>query len=83
MKETVTTRIGDNGRLVIPNAIRKKLNLKDGDQVQIGVEDGKVVIVPPETLLAEFYHLTSNLRTTKEDVVQDLINERRQEGSRE
>jgi AbrB family looped-hinge helix DNA binding protein len=83
MEGTVTTRIGDNGRLVIPNKIRKRLNLKDGDQVQIGIEGGKVVIIPPEALLEEFYGLTHNLRVAQADVVKELIDERREEAASE
>lgn len=79
MDVTLTTKLGNNGRLVIPSEIRKQLELKDGDPVRLSIEDGKLVIVPPQRLLEEFYHLTQNVRTSAEDVVQELIDERRQE----
>lgn len=79
MDTTVTTKLGDNGRLVIPREIRKQLKLKDGDPVQIGIEDGKIVILTSQALLDEFYSLTQNTRASADDPVQDLIDERRRE----
>ena len=79
MEDTFTTKIGDNGRFVIPREIRKQLNLKDGDQVQVGIQDGKIFILTPQGLLEEFYSLTENVRSSNKDVVQELIDERRQE----
>ena len=83
MSDTTMARIGHNGRFVIPSEIRKALDLKDGDQVRIGIDDGKIVILPPQSLLEEFYSLTQNVRASSEDVVQALIDERREEASEE
>ncbi len=83
MEDAITTRIGDNGRFVIPSEIRKQLKLRDGDRVQVGIQDGKIVIYTAEALLAEFYGLTRNVRSADVDVVQELIDERRQEAASE
>lgn len=83
MENVIKTRVGNNGRFVIPNKIRRQLNIKDGDQVQVGIQDGKIVILTPEALLEEFYDLTKNLRESGVDVVQELIQERREEAKRE
>lgn len=83
MISTITTKLGDNGRLVIPSEIRKQLKLKDGDPIRIGIEDGKIVILTSQGLLNEFYNLTQNTRTGTEDAVQDLIDERRREATSE
>ena len=79
MTDTTIVKVGNSGRFVIPRHIRQKLNLKDGDPVQVGIEDGKIVILTPQGLLEQFYSLTQNLRNSDKDVVQDLIDERRQE----
>ena len=83
MNVTVTTRLGDNGRLVIPSEIRKQLNLKDGDPLRVGIEDGKIVILTSQGLLDEFYCLTQKTRAGAEDPVQSLIDERRREAAGE
>ena len=83
MQNAVKTKLGNNGRFVIPGKIRKQLGLKQGDQLRIGVEDGKIVILTPDALLAEFYNLTRNVRAEKSDVVQELIDERRREAADE
>ena len=79
MTVTVKTKLGNNGRLVIPSEIRRQLKLKDGDAVRIGIEDGKIVILTVQGLLDEFYNLTQRTRASSEDAVQDLIDERRRE----
>lgn len=83
MPNGTTTRLGNHGRLVIPSEIRKQLNLKDGDQVQISVVEGRVVITPPTTLMEEFFELTKPVRLAGVDVVQELIDERHEEAARE
>lgn len=83
MTSTIPTRLGHNGRLVIPNEIRKQLKLKDGDPLEIGVEDGKIIIVTTHGLLDEFYSLTQNTRLSPNDPIQDLIDERRHEANNE
>ena len=79
MVPTITTRLGDNGRLVIPSEIRRQLQLKDGDPLEIGIEDGRIVIVTAQGLLEQFYSLTQNTRASPSDPVQELIDERRDE----
>ena len=37
-------KVGRGGRVTIPKAIRDGLGIKEGDELMIGVEDGKIVI---------------------------------------
>jgi len=83
MAFTGPTRIGNNGRLVIPNEVRKELGLKDGDVVQISVENDRVVITPKALLLRQLFETTSALRESGVDIVQELIDERRAEAANE
>ena len=83
MQNAIKTKLGNNGRFVIPGKIRKQLGLKQGDQLRVGIEDGKIVILTPDALLAEFYDLTQNVRAEESDIVQELIDERRQEAANE
>ncbi|HPJ85217.1 MAG TPA: AbrB/MazE/SpoVT family DNA-binding domain-containing protein [Methanothrix sp.] len=43
----------EGDKLPIPEKIIQKVGLKDGDEVEVGLEDGKVVIKPLASL-AEF-----------------------------
>ena len=50
MASTATTRLSSKGQVVIPEEIRKRLGLKEGDQfVVIGEKDAVILktIVPP------------------------------------
>jgi bifunctional DNA-binding transcriptional regulator/antitoxin component of YhaV-PrlF toxin-antitoxin module len=77
MKRTVLTRIDNHGRLVISSEIREELQLKDGERVEAGIQDGKVVLLTPRALLEESYQLTRNDRSSEAEVAQELIDERR------
>lgn len=53
-----TTKIGKRGSLIVPNAIRQAINLKDDDTVIVSVdEDGRIIITPAMTLPLEVYSL--------------------------
>lgn len=83
MNMVILTKLGDNGRFVIPSEIRKQLKLKEGDQLKVGIEDGKIVILTPDVLLNAFYDLTETVRASGDDVVGELIDERRREAEAE
>lgn len=39
-------RLSSKGQLVLPKAMREKLHLKNGDQFQARIVDGKIVLEP-------------------------------------
>jgi len=49
-KTGMTRRIDELGRLVIPKEIRKNLKIKDNDQVEILVNDNKIILSKYENL---------------------------------
>ena len=58
MKATgVVRRIDDLGRIVIPKEIRKTLRIKDGESVEIFLENDNIVLkkYSPIEVLPEFY----------------------------
>ena len=83
MKNPLPIRLGKNGRFVIPSSIRKQLNLKEGDKLSVEIGDGKIIISPLTSPLAEFYALAQKVRAADTDVVQALIQERRLEAKRD
>lgn len=44
---TVKRRIDDQGRIIIPNHIRKELNLASGSLVEVSMDDDKTITVRP------------------------------------
>lgn len=44
MKTGIIRRIDDLGRIVIPKAIRHSLGIKEGDPLEISIEDNKICL---------------------------------------
>ena len=44
MKTGIIRRIDDLGRIVIPKELRRELRITEGDPLEIGIEDGKLVL---------------------------------------
>ncbi|AGK96678.1 AbrB/MazE/SpoVT family DNA-binding domain-containing protein [Clostridium pasteurianum] len=40
------TQLRDKAQITIPKEVIKKLNLKTGDNIDINIEDGKIIIKP-------------------------------------
>lgn len=49
-------RLSSKGQLVIPKTIRESMRLKNGDQFQIRVVDGKIILDPVAKGLVEKLH---------------------------
>lgn len=49
-------RLSSKGQLVIPRSIRESLHLKDGDQFQARVVDGKIILEPVSEGLIQKLH---------------------------
>ena len=49
-------KITSKGQITLPIAIRRKLNLKDGDKIAFVENEGKITIVNPTTLAFEYAH---------------------------
>lgn len=63
-------RLSSKGQLVIPKTIRESLRLKNGDQFQVRVVDGRIVLEPVAKGLVEKLHgkyTGHNLLTELED----------------
>lgn len=78
-----TVRLGARGRLVLPAEIRRRLSLREGDQLIVVVEpDGRIAL----TSLREQVHRCRGMLehvAPKRRLVDELIRERREEARRE
>ena len=81
-KQSVTSRVNDNGRIVIPANIRKSMGLKPGDVVVMSLEDGVLRI---ESQLARIRRIQEEFKkfATPGTLASDeLIADRREEARR-
>jgi AbrB family looped-hinge helix DNA binding protein len=79
----VSSKINQNGRIVIPAAIRREMGLKAGDTVLMEMEDG---VLRMETHLARIRRIQQEFAQYRKPGVlasDELIAERREEARRE
>ena len=68
--------IGKSGRLVIPAALRKSLNLNEGDGVTLAVKDGHIEISPVAVSIHKAPALVKKHLKPENDLVKMLFEER-------
>lgn len=75
-------RVGAQGRLVLPSAMRRALGIEPGDELTARLEGRRIVLEPREELLRR---MQDELRGTRGErsLVDELIAERRLEAARE
>ena len=74
--------VGSRGRVVIPANVRRDLGIETGDQLNLTVDDNRLVLesrrAAARRLRGMFRHLATDV-----SVVDELIAERREEARRE
>ena len=82
-KDAYQVELGDRGRLVLPAEIRRRLKLRQGDELLVTVEgDGSLRLASASQVVRETRGLYRG-RTGKHSLVDELIAERREEARRE
>jgi AbrB family looped-hinge helix DNA binding protein len=77
------TRMSENGRIVIPVAMREKLGLKSGDAVVLTFEDGRLILQSYEATLQDIQQRIRALVGPDRSLSDELIADRREEWRRE
>jgi len=74
--------LGKQGRLVIPSALRRSLDLAEGDTLVARQEEGRLVLEKPEAIKQRLRARFARVPAERQ-LVDELLAERRQEALRE
>ena len=75
-----TIAIAQNGRIVIPTAIRKALNLQEGQRLLLRLDNQSIIMEKPADIVKKLQH---RFRKIPMSLAGELIQERRQEAAKE
>lgn len=76
-------RVGSQGRIVLPRALREQLGAEEGAVYHARVEDGRLILETREALLRRMQQETADALDGHRSLADELIAERRAEASRE
>ncbi|MBI3744615.1 MAG: AbrB/MazE/SpoVT family DNA-binding domain-containing protein [Chloroflexi bacterium] len=76
-------KVGPQGRIVIPAALREQLGFKEGTVLSAGAEDGSLVLETPQNALRRLQEEFSKHVPPGVSLVDELLAERREEARRE
>jgi AbrB family looped-hinge helix DNA binding protein len=79
----VSAKLNANGRVVIPAAVRRALDLRPGDGLIMRGEDGELRLSTRRQALARARRMIRQYIPGDEDLTQSLIDDRRREAERE
>ncbi len=82
MSKVVAVNIGKQGRLVIPAALRRSLDLHEGDKLIAREENGRLILEKREIVGQRLKSLLAHLPKER-SVVDELIAERREAAKQE
>ena len=78
-----TVQLGERGRIVLPAAVRKLLGAKEGDKLVLTVEeDGSIQMLSVRQQVSRMRGVMAHL-SPKRKLVEELLQERRQEAANE
>jgi antitoxin PrlF len=83
MQDIYKTRIGDEGRILLPLDWRKAVHAKPGDEVFIHVSDDGLRISTIQQAIERFQQLVARHVPPEADLVDELVRERRAEADNE
>lgn len=80
---SMKVRLGPDGRVVIPAAIREALGLKDGDVLFARLEGGEIKLLTPTAAMLRAQAIVRQFVPQGVSLVDELIEDRRREAERE
>lgn len=77
------TRLGAQGRLVLPVRVREEAHLKQGDRLIVIVEEGGILLLTPLQAVKRVQAMARKWKRPGVNESDELIRERREEAERE
>lgn len=78
-RTVIHVKMGRQGRVVIPSAMRRELGLEPGDDLSARVDNGQLVLEPPSAALARAREHFSGRSDEGKSLTDELIDDRRAE----
>ena len=78
-----SVKIGPQGRIVLPAAVRHELGLKEGDELLLLLEEGHIELLTRDQLWAKIQEPWLKAVPRDVSLADELISERRAEAKRE
>lgn len=75
----LTAKVSKGGKISLPSACRKALNISDGDELLFNIHDNQVLISPVKLTLQKVRKLLKDNNPSGRSLVDELIQERKQE----
>ncbi len=79
----IKTRLGSDGRIVLPAVVRRALGLRPGDQLIVDVEGREIRLVTVAEAARRAQELVRRYVDTGESLAESLVAERRRESADE
>jgi AbrB family looped-hinge helix DNA binding protein len=80
---TTYTKLNENGRILIPAAIREQMGIKPGDSVVLTLEDGVLRVESYRATIRKMQQEMQQYKKPGVSVTDEFIAERREEARRE
>ncbi len=75
--------VGEAGRIVLPAALRKQLDIRDGDVLTAEIVDGDIVLIPLASGIRKAQAIVRRYVPEGVHLVDELLEERKREAARE
>jgi AbrB family looped-hinge helix DNA binding protein len=81
--DDVTVSVADNGRVVLPHALRRRLNVLGGGTIVIREEEGRLMLESADDGIHRAQAIVRRFVPDAGQVVDEFLNERRAEAAHE
>ncbi len=75
----VKAKVSKGGKIALPSICKKALNILDGDELLFDIQNNQVIISPVKFALKKVRNFLKENNSSNRSLVQELLEERKQE----